>query len=44
MEMSRNVAMSLDYQAMCFDNCVIHCALSMDIMVPKEFAWMSLWQ
>ena len=43
MEMSGNVAMSLDYQDMCFENCVIHCALSIDMTVPKEFAWKSLW-
>ena len=42
MEMSENVAMSLDYQAMCFENCVIHYALSMDITVSKEFEWKSL--
>ena len=41
--MRRNVEEILENQAMCLDNCVIHCA-SMDITVPEVFAWKSLWQ
>ena len=44
MEMSRNVIIRLECQAMCFDKCVKHCALDMDMIVPKEFAWRSQWQ
>ena len=42
--MSRNVTIRLECQAMCFDNCVVHYALGMDMTAPKKFAWRSQWQ
>ena len=39
--MRRNVEEILECQAMCLDNCVIHCA-SMDITVPEVFVGKSL--
>ena len=43
MGMSGNVVLYLEYHVMFLENCVIHCALNMDIRVVKEFAWKSLW-
>ena len=40
--MRRNVEDNLECQAMCLDNSVIHCA-NMDITVPEEFTWKSIW-
>ena len=39
--MRRNVEEILECQAMCLDNCVIHCA-NMDITVPEESLAMTL--
>ena len=38
MEMSGNIAMYLEYHVIFLENCVIHCALNMDMRVAKEFA------